>query len=91
MDGKGRISTTLFLKDNIACLDIEDTGKGIAKSRQKTIFNPGYTTKSRGWGLGLSLSKRIIEKYHKGKIYVKSSEANIGTIMRIELKVDDTA
>jgi len=65
-------------------VDVTDTGKGISKSRFKTIFNPGYTTKTRGWGLGLSLVKRIIESYH-GKIYVKSSEIGKGTTFRIEL------
>jgi len=63
-----------------------DTGKGISKSMQKTIFKPGFTTKSRGWGLGLSLSKRIIEDYHQGEIFVKNSELNKGTTIRIVLK-----
>jgi signal transduction histidine kinase len=67
-------------------IDVEDSGKGIGKSRFKTIFKPGYTTKKRGWGLGLSLSKRIIEEYHEGRIFVMSSEPNESTILRIMLK-----
>ena len=63
-----------------------DTGKGIAKSKFKTVFNPGYTTKKRGWGLGLSLVQRIIESYHGGRIFVKSSEVGKGTTFRIELR-----
>lgn len=86
MGGQGEISYTLSEKGNIIYLEIQDTGKGLPKSKHKTIFNPGYTTKSRGWGLGLSLAKRIIESYHKGKIYVKSSEIGVGTTFCIELK-----
>lgn len=86
MDGQGDISYTLSEKNNIVYLEIKDTGKGLPKSKFKTIFNPGYTTKSRGWGLGLSLAKRIIESYHKGKIYVKFSEIGVGTTFCIELK-----
>ncbi len=85
MGGQGKISYTLTEKGQNLYLDIQDTGKGLPKSKFKTIFNPGYTTKSRGWGLGLSLTKRIIESYHSGKIYVKSSEQNVGTVFRIEL------
>jgi signal transduction histidine kinase len=66
-------------------IDISDTGKGISKANYKDVFKPGYTTKSRGWGLGLSLAKRIVEEYHKGKIFVKSSEIGKGTTFRIEL------
>ncbi len=85
MNGKGLIE--VWVKDNIQhiYIDIKDSGKGIPKSKYKTIFKPGYTTKKRGWGLGLSLSKRIIEIYHKGKIFVKSSEPNQGTTFRIVL------
>lgn len=86
MGGQGNISYTISEKGQNIHIDIQDTGKGIPKSKFKTIFSPGYTTKSRGWGLGLSLTKRIIESYHKGKIYVKSSEINVGTTFRIELK-----
>lgn len=86
MEGKGEIFYTISEKGEQVILDITDTGKGIAKSKFKTIFSPGFTTKSRGWGLGLSLAKRIIESYHKGKIYVKSSEIGKGTTFRIELR-----
>ena len=86
MGGRGKIIFTLLDKDQIVSIDIQDTGKGIPKSKFTTIFNPGYTTKSRGWGLGLSLAKRIIESYHKGRIYVKSSEIGVGTTFTIELK-----
>lgn len=86
MNGSGEIK--IEVKDNvqIVYMDISDTGKGISNSRFKTVFKPGYTTKDRGWGLGLSLSKRIIEMYHDGKIFVKSSEINKGTTIRIVLK-----
>ena len=86
MSGVGKIIFKLSQKDGIICIDITDTGKGITKSMYKEIFSPGFTTKERGWGLGLSLAKRIIEDYHKGKIYVRSSELNVGTTFRIELK-----
>lgn len=86
MGGQGQIIYCLFEKGKFVSLDIQDTGKGIPKSKFRTIFNPGYTTKSRGWGLGLSLAKRIIESYHKGRIYVKTSEIGVGTTFCIELK-----
>ena len=70
-----------------AVIDITDTGKGIPKSKISQVFTPGYTTKKRGWGLGLSLSQRIIENYHRGKIFVKHSEVNVGTTFRIILPV----
>ena len=66
-------------------VDISDTGKGIPKARIKQVFNPGFTTKKRGWGLGLTLAKRIIENYHQGKIFVKSSEETKGTTFRISV------
>jgi signal transduction histidine kinase len=87
MNGEGSINLSLTTDaQGIAHIEIADTGKGIPKSKFKTIFRPGYTTKSRGWGLGLTLVKRIVEEYHEGKIYVKSSEINKGTIFKIELK-----
>ncbi len=67
-------------------MDISDTGKGISSKKQKAIFNPGYTSKKRGWGLGLTLAKRIVEEYHKGKLFVLKSAPGKGTIMRITLK-----
>lgn len=86
MGGQGQIIFTLTDKGKVLSLDVQDTGKGLPKSKFKTIFNPGYTTKSRGWGLGLSLAKRIIESYHGGQIYVKSSEMGVGTTFCVELK-----
>ena len=87
MTSKGEIGITLFPPvDGVIAIDVWDTGRGIPKNKFRTIFDPGYTTKKRGWGLGLSLSKRIIEEYHHGRIYVKSSDAEKGTVFRIELK-----
>jgi len=86
MDGKGRITYIAGEKGKKGWIDVIDTGKGIPKSKFNAIFNPGYTTKTRGWGLGLSLVKRIIESYPGGKIYVKHSEIGKGTTFRIELR-----
>lgn len=86
MEGQGSITFRIEEKAKSVRIDVTDTGKGILKSKFKTVFNPGYTTKKRGWGLGLSLVKRIIESYHGGKIFVKSSEIGKGTTFRIELK-----
>lgn len=86
MEGQGEITFQIEEKEKVVRIDITDTGKGIPKSKFKTVFNPGYTTKKRGWGLGLSLVKRIIESYHGGKIFVKGSEAGKGTTFRIELR-----
>lgn len=85
MDGEGAISVELQDVNQHVYIDISDTGKGIPRSKWKTIFEPGFTTKQRGWGLGLSLCKRIIEQYHKGKIFVKRSEPGKGTTFRIVL------
>jgi len=87
MEGQGCITYHVENKGNKVLIDISDTGKGIIKSRFKTIFNPGYTTKTRGWGLGLSLVKRIVESYSGGKIYVKNSEVGKGTTFRIEFRM----
>lgn len=86
MEGQGEITFLVEERDKKVRIDISDTGKGIPKSKFKTVFNPGYTTKARGWGLGLSLVKRIVESYHGGKICVKSSDAGKGTTFRIELR-----
>lgn len=86
MNGSGTINISITDHTQVVYIDIKDTGKGIPKSKYKTIFQPGYTTKQRGWGLGLSLTERIIEFYHSGKIFVKSSEINNGTTFRIALK-----
>ncbi len=83
--GKGVIKISLNRWKDNSIIDIKDNGKGILKSRFKTVFEPGYTTKRRGWGLGLSLTKRIVEQYHGGRIYVKESELGKGTTFRIEL------
>lgn len=88
--GVGRVILHAVEIENNVIVDVEDTGIGIAKSRYRTIFKPGYTTKKRGWGLGLSLSKRIIETYHDGKIFVLSSDAGESTIIRIILKKTET-
>ena len=86
MDGAGQITVTISHDNDKAYVDITDTGKGLAKSYYKRIFEPGFTTKKRGWGLGLSLAKRIVEQYHKGRIFVKSSVVGRGTTIRLELK-----
>lgn len=87
-EGRGHIEITAKEEHDRFVIEISDTGKGIAKNKFKSIFEPGYTTKKRGWGLGLSLAKRIVEKYHKGKIFVKTSEIGKGTTFRIELRND---
>ena len=84
----GQIVLHLEQLDNKVVVEISDTGKGIKKKNIKNVFRPGFTTKQRGWGLGLSLAKRIVEDYHHGKIFVKSSELGKGTTFRIELKKD---
>ncbi len=83
--GNGHISINSEILDHSIAIDITDNGKGIARQNIKTVFEPGFTTKERGWGLGLSLTKRIVEDYHKGKIFVKESEANKKTTFRIIL------
>lgn len=85
IEGFGEIKILVYIDEQNAIIDVADNGKGIPKSKFNTIFSPGYTTKKRGWGLGLSLVKRIIEEYHKGKIFVKSSEIDKGTTFRILL------
>jgi len=86
MDGIGMIDISVQQKTDEIIIDVKDTGKGIEKNKFKVVFTPGFTTKKRGWGLGLSLAKRIIEEYHGGKIFVKQSELKVGTIFRIILK-----
>jgi anti-sigma regulatory factor (Ser/Thr protein kinase) len=85
MEGNGEITYTISETEKSIMIDISDTGKGIPKRAFKKIFNPGYTTKQRGWGLGLSLARRIIEEFHKGKIYVRHSEPGKGSCIRIIL------
>jgi hypothetical protein len=89
MEGKGYLTIEMELTSDKVQIDISDTGKGMSKREFKQVFKPGFTTKKRGWGLGLSLVKRIVEEYHHGKVYVKSSEPGQGTTFRVELPVSD--
>lgn len=86
MEGSGTISLRLLDEPGRVVIEVQDTGKGIRKKDLKNVFAPGFTTKKRGWGLGLSLAKRIIEEYHRGHIFVKSSEPGRGTVFRIEMR-----
>ena len=84
----GKITITIGQQSKESVfIDIADDGKGIAKGKIKEVFKPGFTTKKRGWGLGLTLVKRIIDNYHMGQIFVKSSQVDVGTVFRIVLKV----
>ena len=85
MEGMGKIDLWLLEENDIVAIEVADNGKGIRSRDLKNVFRPGFTTKQRGWGLGLSLAKRIVEEYHKGRIFVKSSELGRGTTFRIEL------
>lgn len=85
MDGAGKITIATGTEGNKAFIEVSDTGKGILRKNFKNVFNPGFTTKKRGWGLGLTLVKRIIEDYHRGRIFVKESEIGRGTTFRIEI------
>ena len=89
--GPGRIILHVEETESKAIVEVSDTGKGIKKKDVSNVFRPGFTTKQRGWGLGLSLAKRIVEEYHSGKIWVKSSEVGKGTTFRIELKKPTTS
>ena len=86
LQGHGQISVRVWATESNVMIDVIDTGKGIAKSNWKRIFEPGFTTKTRGWGLGLSLSRRVVEEYHRGKIAVVDSVMGKGTTIRITLK-----
>ncbi len=91
MGGAGSIEVVVEEDEHYVYVEVKDSGKGIPKSNFRSVFKPGFTTKERGWGLGLSLAKRIVEEYHHGKIYVKDSVIGVGTTFRIELpkaKVD---
>jgi signal transduction histidine kinase len=88
MEGSGEITIRIAENEKQALIDISDTGKGIPKSAFKKIFYPGFTTKQRGWGLGLSLAKRIVEEYHNGKIFVRHSEEGKGSCIRIVMNKD---
>jgi signal transduction histidine kinase len=86
LQGHGTINVTIGSETKYAWVEVSDTGKGIPKSKWKRIFEPGFTTKTRGWGLGLSLSRRIVEEYHNGKIAVVESEIGKGTTFRVTIK-----
>lgn len=86
LEGKGSISIDMYNNEDNIQIDVTDTGKGISKKNILKVFKPGFTTKKRGWGLGLSLSKRIIEQYHKGEIFLKNSEPGKGSTFRIVLR-----
>jgi signal transduction histidine kinase len=86
MEGRGSITINIQDQEKEILIDVTDTGKGIAARNLQQVFKPGFTTKKRGWGLGLSLSKRIIEQYHKGALFVRQSELGKGTTFRIVLK-----
>ncbi len=86
-NGVGKITAIVYTEGRYACIDVTDTGKGIPSSKFKTVFKPGYSTKTRGWGLGLSLSKRIVDQYHGGRILVKKSEAGTGTTFTVRLPI----
>ena len=85
MEGSGTITLEVMEEADKVAIEVSDTGKGIKKRNVSNVFKPGFTTKKRGWGLGLSLAKRIVEEYHNGHIFVKSSELGKGTTFRIEL------
>ena len=86
MKGRGKLSLTIKDDGNFVKIRVSDSGKGIPKKEFKKVFEPGFTTKKRGWGLGLSLTKRIVEEYHKGKIKVLNSEINKGTTMQVSYR-----
>jgi signal transduction histidine kinase len=85
MENVGSLIVTVHKSPEWAHIDIKDTGKGIPPNQLKTIFQPGFTTKKRGWGLGLSLVKRIVKEYHKGKVFVLESQEGVGTTFRISI------
>ena len=88
MEGKGEIKVILTTSDSAVFVDVADNGRGISRSDARNVFAPGFTTKKRGWGLGLSLTKRIIEEYHSGKIALLKTEVGVGTTFRIILRRD---
>ncbi len=91
MEGHGSLHVATFIDGKNAIVEVTDSGKGIERKNFKTVFNPGFTTKKRGWGLGLTLAKRIVETYHHGKIFVKASDPGVATTFRIVLPTSDTA
>jgi signal transduction histidine kinase len=87
MEGVGLLDVNVIKSEDWVFIDIKDNGKGIPSNQLKTIFEPGFSTKSRGWGLGLSLVKRIVNEYHKGNVVVLESQVNVGTVFRISIPV----
>ncbi|MDX1913320.1 MAG: HAMP domain-containing sensor histidine kinase [Saprospiraceae bacterium] len=87
--GEGTISAEVYREGRWACIDVSDTGKGIPSSKHSTVFKPGYSTKTRGWGLGLSLARRIMVEYHRGRIFVKRSEVGKGTTFTVKLPLNN--
>lgn len=87
MEGKGQITITTQQRNKSAYIDVTDTGRGMSRATQRMIFKPGFTTKERGWGLGLSLARRIVQQYFRGRIYVKTSELQVGTTFRVILPI----
>jgi signal transduction histidine kinase len=87
MEGSGSLQLTIHSTPEWAHIDIKDSGKGIPPNQLKTIFQPGFSTKKRGWGLGLSLVKRIVTEYHKGKVFVLESQVNVGSTFRISIPI----
>ena len=85
MEGNGNLKMTLGVEAGVAVLDIQDTGRGMSRSVQRQVFDPGFSTKTRGWGLGLSLVRRIVREYHGGQIVVLRSEEEVGTTFRVTL------
>jgi signal transduction histidine kinase len=85
MEGDGKLIVTVHKTPEWAHIDIKDSGKGINPKQLKTIFQPGFSTKKRGWGLGLSLVKRIVKEYHHGKVFVLESQMDVGTTFRISI------
>ena len=90
MKGKGSLAIVISELENVVKINISDSGKGIPKNQFSKVFEPGFTTKKRGWGLGLSLTKRIVQEYHKGKVWVVHSEIGKGTTMQMSFKKSDT-
>ncbi|MDE6146411.1 MAG: ATP-binding protein [Muribaculaceae bacterium] len=91
MEGHGSLHVATFIDGKNAIVEVTDSGKGIERKNFKTVFNPGFTTKKRGWGLGLTLAKRIVETYHHGKIFVKASDPGVATTFRVVLPTSDSA
>jgi signal transduction histidine kinase len=86
--GEGTITARVYQDSRWACIDVSDTGKGIPLGKHATVFKPGYSTKTRGWGLGLSLARRIMVEYHRGRIFVKKSEIGKGTTFTVKLPIN---